>query len=309
VRWCRGATLVSRRMGSDHPPSRSARSKQRLVVVLGLSATYLVAEVVGALWTGSLALFADAGHMLTDVAGLALALFAIRLAERAANPAKTYGYHRAEILAAVANAVVLLGISFYVLFEAYERFRSPLEVHSGAMLAVAAVGLAVNAAGLYILRGSSGESLNMKGAYFEVLSDFLTSIGVIVAAVIMLTTQWYYADPAISAAIGLFILPRTWRLLREAVDVLLEGTPRDLDLAAVRKMLESLDGVQEVHDLHAWSLTTGVNAVSVHLVANPSASHEAVLRAAHDRIRSGFAIAHATLQVEPANWDCKGPHV
>ena len=295
-------------MSHDHSHQRASRSKQRLGVVLALSATYALAEIVGGLWTGSLALLADAGHMLTDVGGLALALIAIKLGEREPNARKTYGYYRAEILAAVINAVVLIGISVYVLYEAYGRFRRPPEVESGAMLVIAAIGLGVNAVGLFVLRGSSSETLNLKGAYFEVLSDFLTSIGVIIAGVIMLTTRWYYADPIVSAGIGLFILPRTWRLLREAVDVLLEGTPRDVDLASLRTALETVDGVEAVHDLHAWALTSGVNAISAHLVARSGSGYEGILRAAHQRIKQGFPIAHATLQIEPSGWDCHEEH-
>ena len=284
--------------GHGHAKTAAGRNKRRLAVVLGLTTAYLVAEVIGGLLTRSLALLADAGHMLTDVAGLALALFAIRFAERPATPERTYGYYRVEILAALTNAVVLIGISLYILYEAYERFRDPPEVQSGAMLLVAAVGLVINLAGIYILRAGSRESLNMKGAYFEVLSDMLTSIGVIVAGIIMLTTGWYYADPLISAGIGLFILPRTWMLLRDAVGVLLEGTPSDVNLTAVREGIESVPGVTDVHDLHVWSLTSGVNAISVHAVLEDGASHDDVLMAIRNLVTSKFKIAHATVQVE-----------
>jgi cobalt-zinc-cadmium efflux system protein len=280
----------------------AARHQRRLAMVLALTATYLVAEVVGGLLTGSLALLADAGHMLTDVAGVALALVAIRFAARPATPERTYGFHRAEILAALANAVVLIGISLYILYEAYLRFRDPPTVESGAMLWVAGIGLVVNLASMRLLRSASTESLNMKGAYFEVLSDMLTSIGVIVAGVVMLTTGWYYADPLVSAGIGLFILPRTWMLLREAVGVLLEGTPADVNLAAVRATIAGVPGVADVHDLHAWSLTSGTNALSAHVVLAPSAVHGDVLRAVHAAVTGAHRIAHATLQLEPAGW-------
>lgn len=212
-------------MGTGHAHSSASQNKRRLAIVFGLTALYLVAEVIGGLLTHSLALLADAGHMLIDVAGLGLALFAIKFAERPATPERTYGYYRVEILAALTNAVVLIGISVYILYEAYERFQNPLEVASKTMLIVATIGLGVNIVGLLILRAGSAHSLNIKGAYFEVVSDMLTSIGVIIAAIIMWTTGWYYADPLISAGIGLFILPRTWALLRESVSVLLEGTP------------------------------------------------------------------------------------
>ena len=236
--------------------------------------------------------------MLTDVAGLGLALLAIRFAERPATPQRTYGFYQVAFLASLTNAVVLVGISFYILYEAYERFRDPPEVQSGTMLLVAFVGLIVNIIGIYLLRAASEESLNMKRADFEVLSDMLTSIGVIVAGVIMLTTGWYYADPLISAGIGLFILPRTWMLLRDAVGVLLEGTPSDINLAALRETISGVAGVASVHDLHVWSLTSGVNAMSAHAVLADGASHDEVLAAVQRRVTTDFKIAHATVQVE-----------
>lgn len=285
-------------MERDHAQSAAGKNKRRLAIVFGLTFLYLIAEVIGGLLTGSLALLADAGHMLTDVAGLGLALFAIWFAERAATPERTYGYYRVEILAALSNAIVLIGISLYILYEAYERFKNPPEVESGAMLIVAAVGLVINIAGILILRAGSQQSLNMKGAYFEVLSDMLTSIGVIVAGIIMLTTGWYYADPLISAGIGLFILPRTWLLLKDAVGVLLEGTPSDINLTALREAIGTVAGVADIHDLHVWSLTSGVNAMSVHTVLAQGASHEDVLTAVRQRVTSDFKIAHATVQVE-----------
>jgi cobalt-zinc-cadmium efflux system protein len=294
-------------MGSEIAGTTAGRNKGRLAVVLGLTTVYLVAEVVGGLLTGSLALLADAGHMMTDVAGIALALFAIWFGGRPATPERTYGYYRAEILAALANAVVLFGISFYILYEAYLRFLDPPKVESVGMLLVAAIGLAVNLAGMAILRSGAGESLNMKGAYFEVLSDMLTSIGVIAAGLTMWTTGWYYADPLFSAGIGLFILPRTWKLLTDAVHVLLEGTPSDVNLAAVREAIAGSAGVSGVHDLHAWSLTSGSNALSVHVVASDGADHNAVLAGVRRRIVEGFPIAHTTIQVEPRGWAEREP--
>jgi len=288
-------------MGHAHNHSAAGKNKKRLAIVLALTSAYLVAEVIGGLLTHSLALLADAGHMLTDVAGLAFALLAIRFAERPATPERTYGYYRVEILAALVNAVVLIGISLYILYEAYERFRNPPEIQSGGMLAVALVGLVVNIAGIYLLKSASEESLNMKGAYFEVLSDMLTSIGVIAAGIIMLTTGWYYADPIISAGIGVFILPRTWMLLRDAVGVLLEGTPHDVNLAALRESIRTVEGVADVHDLHVWSLTSGINAMSVHAVLADHSLHDEVLAAVQKKVTSEFKIAHATVQVE-----CKG---
>jgi cobalt-zinc-cadmium efflux system protein len=285
-------------MGSGHGHTPSNQNKRSMTIVFWLTLLYLAAEVAGGLLTGSLALLADAGHMLTDVGGLALALFAMKFAERPATSERTYGFYRVEILAALTNAVVLIGISLYILYEAYERFRNPPKVESGAMLVVAAIGLVINLIGVYILRAGSSESLNVKGAYFEVVSDMLTSIGVIVAGLIMLMTGWYYADPLISAGIGLFILPRTWMLLRDAVGVLLEGTPSDVNLTALREAIGKVPGVVDVHDLHVWALTSGVNAMSVHAVLADASSHDDVLQAVQKRVTSDFKISHATVQVE-----------
>ena len=286
----------------------AGRNKRKLRIVLGLTSLYLVAEVVGGLVTRSLALLADAGHMLTDVAGLALALLAIRFAERPPTPDRTYGYYRAEILAALTNAVVLIGISIYILYEAYQRVRDPPAVASRGMLIVAGIGLAVNLAGVLLLRQGAAESLNLRGALFEVVSDLLTSVGVIVAGVIMLVTGWYYADPLISAAIGLLILPRTWRLLREAIGVLLEGTPPDVDLAALRRAITAVPGVEDVHDVHVWALTSGMNALSAHVVSADGAAYGAVLRAVHRTVTGDFPISHVTVQVEPRGWEKEGTH-
>lgn len=295
--------------GHSHQISASGKNKRPLKIVLALTTAYMLAEVVGGLLTNSLALLADAGHMLTDVGGLALALMAIKFAERPATPERTYGYYRVEILAAMTNAVVLIGISLYILYEAYERFRNPPEVQSSGMLAIASIGLVINIVGVLVLRSGSKESLNMKGAYFEVLSDMLTSVGVIAAGVIMLTTGWYYADPLISAGIGLFIFPRTWALLKDAVGVLLEGTPSDVNIASLRESLGKLKGVAEIHDLHVWSLTSGVNALSVHAVLAQGSEHDDVLTLIHDLCKKDFNIAHITAQTEREGFSCHEAHL
>lgn len=297
-------------MAHDHGhANRSVKNKKRLTIVLGLTLSYLVAEVVGGLITKSLALLADAGHMLTDVGGLALALIAIRFAERPACPEKTYGYYRVEILAAMANALVLVGISGFVLYEAYQRLLHPPEVQSKGMMVVAAIGLVVNVVGAVVLKGGSEESLNMKGAYFEVISDLLTSIGVLIAGGIMLLTGWYYADPIVSAGIGLFIFPRTWKMLKEAIDVLLEGTPSDVNIASLREAMNAVVGVADVHDLHVWSLTSHVNAMSAHVVVADGAAFEDVLSAVRKRVSSGFKISHVTIQVEPEGCEAGETHL
>ena len=278
--------------------SASSKHKKNLLIVLSFSGLYLIAEVIGGIITNSLALLADAAHMLIDVVGLLLAYIAIRIGERKATSSKTFGYYRTEILAAVINAVVLLGISVYVLYEAYQRFLNPPEVQSKTMLIVAGIGLLVNIDWMMILRKSSGDSLNMKGAYFEVLSDMLTSVGVMIAGVVMLTTGWYYADPLISAGIGLLIFPRTWRLLMEAIHVLLEGTPKDVDIDELRSTMEKVPGVKSLHDLHVWSLTSGINAMSAHVVSDQTIPHNQMLRILTDQATSNFKISHTTFQIE-----------
>jgi cobalt-zinc-cadmium efflux system protein len=284
-------------MSGNHA-SAGYKNKRKLVIVLTLTSSYLIAEVIGGILTKSLALLADAGHMLTDVGGLALALFAINVTQRAASAKRTYGFYRAEILAALANAIVLIGISLYILYEAYLRFLNPPKVESKAMLIVAAIGLVVNITGMMILKKGSGESLNMKGAYFEVLSDMLTSVGVIVAGIIMLTTGWYYADPILSAGIGLFILPRTWILLKDAVGVLLEGTPSDVNLEELRIGIASIPGVKAVHDLHVWTLTSGYNAMSAHIIINEGLPYNETLQLINDAIMANYKIHHTTIQIE-----------
>jgi len=295
-------------MTHSHIESGAGRNRRRLQWSLTLTSAYFVTEVVAGWLTGSLALLADAGHMLTDVAGLGLALFAIHMAERPATPERTYGYYRIEILAALANAVVLIGISIWVLFEAYERFRHPQPVATGLMLVVAFLGLVVNAASIWILRSAAGESLNLKGAYFEVLSDAVSSVGVMVAAAVMWLTGWSYADPLVSAAIGLFILPRTAKLMMDAVGVLLEGTPAEVNIGEVRGAIAAIHGVADVHDLHVWALTSGVNAISVHVVARDGNDVGDLLTRVGQCATGHFKIAHVTVQVEPPGWTCGGAH-
>ncbi len=269
-----------------------------MTIVFAITAGYMIVEAVAGLLTGSLALLADAGHMLTDVAGIGLALMAMRYAARPPSRGRTFGHHRVEILAALLNGVLLVGISLFVLVEAWHRFRAPPAVAAGPMLIVAAVGLAVNLAGVLLLHRGADHSLNVKGAYFEVVSDLVTSIGVIVASVVIMVTGWHLVDPIVSAGIGLFILPRTWLLLQETVEILLEGTPRDLDMSAVRAAMESVSGVSDIHDLHAWSLTSGVNALSAHVALVEGARHNEVLMAVRAVLVSRFDLAHVTLQVE-----------
>jgi cobalt-zinc-cadmium efflux system protein len=288
--------------------SPGSRSKRRLRLVLGFTTLYLAVLAVGSWMTHSLALLAEAGHMLTDVGGLALALFAIYLAERPATPKRTYGLYRVEILAAAINALMLMGLSAFVLYEAAIRLAHPPEIHSPMMVGIASVGLAVNVTGAVLLRGAAEKSLNVKAAYFEVVSDALSAVGVIVAGVIMWVTRWYRADAIVSVAIGLFILPRTWKLLGEAVSILLEGTPKGIDISALRQALGSLPGVAGVHDLHVWALTSGINAMSVHVVLAEGYAHDACLAAVHLHVREQFKIDHVTVQVESQGCEANEVH-
>lgn len=276
----------------------AGRHSGRLTWALAMTATFLVVEVIGGLWTGSLALLADAAHMLTDVGGLALALLAIRFAARPATAQKTFGYVRMEVLSALANAVVLLLLTIYIFYEAYQRLLAPSEVLSGPMLAVAVVGLVVNLVSMKLLHAGSSESLNLKGAYFEVLADMLGSLGVILAAGVIMLTGWTLADPIIGAAIGVFIVPRTWILLRGAVNILMEGTPPDVDVELLKRRLLDLPGVTAVHDLHVWTLTSGLDSMSCHLVVESVDGARATLVAAQEAVRKGFGITHTTIQIE-----------
>lgn len=280
-------------------------SRRRLTLVLCLTFAFLLIEIAAGILTGSLALVADAGHMLTDAAGLVLALIAMKIAERPPSPRRTFGYHRAEILAALTNAVLLLGVAGYILREAWDRFRDPHPVPSGAVIAVAAAGLLVNVAGALLLRGGSQASLNLRGAYNEVVADALSSVGVIVGALVMAATGWHRVDTLVAVAIALFVLPRTWALIREALHVLLEGTPREVDLDALRNAMEDVPGVKTVHDLHVWTLTSGVHALSAHALLEPGATHGQVLAALRIQVTGGFPIHHVTVQLEER---CCGEH-
>ncbi len=268
----------------------------------------MLVEAATALLTGSLALLSDAGHMFTDVLGIGMALAAIttarrtgeRRAARGGTGQRTFGLYRLEVLAALGNAVLLFGVAGYVLVEAVRRFTSPPEVLAGPMLAVAVAGLAANLVAFALLRGGAKESLNVRGAYLEVLGDIFGSAGVIVAAAVIALTGWRYADPLIAAAVGLFILPRTWQLARAAVHILVQAAPAHLDVAAVRERLGGLPGVGDVHDLHVWTLASGMEVASAHLALRPEAQVGPVLAAARESLRDEFRIEHATLQVEPA---------
>jgi len=277
--------------------SAAARSQSRLALVLGLTASYLLAEVVGGLLTGSLALLADAGHMLADVLGLGMALVAVRFAQRPATPAKTYGFYRAEILAAVANSVLLLAIAAFILSEAWQRLWAPTDVQSLPMLLIALGGLVVNLVGAWLLRSGAEESLAVRGAFLEVVADLLGSVGVILAAAVIWLTGWTQVDALASVLIGLYILPRTWRLLKSALDVLLEATPAHIRLEELEAAIRDVRGVTSVHDLHVWTITSGFVAMSGHVLAEGRRGSD-VLHDVRVLLRDRFEIEHATLQVE-----------
>ncbi len=290
-------------MSVDHPHGSvraGARHLRPLAYAFGLVVVFMVVEIVAGFVTGSLALLSDAGHMATDALGLGMALAAITAANRATTGGPhTYGLYRLEIVAALANAALLFGVAGYVLVEAMSRLRNPPEVLSGPMLLVAVVGLVVNVFGWRLLRRGAGESLNVEGAYLEVMADVIGSIAVIAAALLVRYTGWVHADPLFGAAIGLFILPRAWRLGRRALRVLVQAAPEDLDLEQLRSRLASIPDVTNVHDLHVWTLTSEMDVATVHLVTGDGTDPHPILDQARALLQDHYHISHATLQVEP----------
>jgi cobalt-zinc-cadmium efflux system protein len=262
-----------------------------------ITGLFMIVEVVGGLITGSLALLADAGHMLTDVAALGLSAFAMWMAARPSTPEKSYGYHRAEILAAVTNAVVLLLLAIWILCEAYRRVFEPLHVLGVPMLLIGCVGLAVNIASIKLLADESASSLNVRSAYLEVLSDAISSAGVILGGVTIWLTGWFLIDPFLSAGISVFIVWRTWALLTQAVHVLMEGVPTRLDAKEVGQAMAGVSGVKGIHDLHIWTITSGLDALSAHVVVPVGEDRDAVLDHLQQLLRDRYRIDHATLQV------------
>ncbi len=293
----------TRRAGA---PGR-AQVTRRLRIALVLVVLYMGAEVVGGVLSGSLALLADAGHMLSDAGSLALALFATWFAARPAPADRTYGFHRAEILAALAHGGTLIAVAILIFVEAWQRLRAPPEVAGGLLMAIAAGGLAVNLAGLWILHGGRDHSLNVRGAWLHVLSDALGSVQAIVAGGLVLAFGWNLADPIASVAIGVLIAHSAWRLTREAVAVLMEGVPGHLDIDEVRDAMLRVEGVDEVHDLHVWTITSGFVALSAHVVPSDSGVPGLLGRLTRE-LDARFGIEHTTIQVEPAGFEsCEGP--
>ena len=289
-------------MGHDHDHGAmraGARHAGRLRIAFALILAFLAVQVVAGVVGNSLALLSDSGHMATDALGLGMALAAISAASRTAHKShRTFGLFRLEILAALANAVLLFAVAGYVLFEAIRRLGEPPEVASTLVLVVGAIGLAVNVVAFLLLRAGASESLNVRGAYLEVMSDMLGSIGVIVAAVLMAITGWGWVDPVVGAGIGLFILPRAWRLGSESLRVLVQAAPVGIDLGALRRELTSIDGVLDVHDLHVWSLTSEMNVLTAHVAVDDPTTGQRVLGEARALLADRFHLDHATLQVE-----------
>lgn len=290
-------------MGAGHDHQTGDANAGALTKALALTGTFLIAEVVGGILTGSLALLSDAAHMMTDTAGLAIALAAVRIGARPADNRRTFGYKRFEILAAAFNALLLFGVAAYILYEGIKRFFEPTDIQSLPMLAIAALGLVVNLVAMRILDSGRSSSLNVKGAYLEVWSDMLGSVGVIAAALIIWLTGWTWVDPLVAIAIGLWVLPRTWVLFKETTNILLEGVPEGIDLEKLSKRLVSTSGVASVHDLHVWALTSGMPSLSAHLVQKDGFDPEIIRAAASDAMAQDFDITHVTLQVERS--DCR----
>ena len=283
---------------AHHHHAEVAGNRRRLAIALVLTAIYMVAEIVGGLLSNSLALLADAGHMFSDTAALGLSLVAVTLAQRPATSHRTYGFHRAEILAALANGAALLILAVLIAREAWERIAEPPDVHGGLMLAVALGGLAINFANLMILSGGRKQNLNVRGAWLHVMADALGSVGAIAAGAAIYFFDWRWADPAASFVIASLVVYSAWGLVRETLDVLMEGVPKGISIDEVTGALMGLPGVLDTHDLHVWSLTSGRNIATIHLVIADDADHQGIIDTANRTLAERFSISHATIQVE-----------
>jgi cobalt-zinc-cadmium efflux system protein len=296
--------------GHTHAPGEShnhgaGASKRRLAVVFGLVSVYMVAEAIGGWLTNSLALIADAGHMLSDAGALALSLFAIWIGQRPPTSRRTYGYRRTEILAALANGVTLVAISIVIFVHAYQRFSSPPEIEGGLMMAIAGGGLSVNLVGLWILSSGRHENLNVRGAWLHVLTDALGSVGAIVGGLLIWSFGWFWADPVVSVLIGVLVIYSSWALLKETVAVLMEEAPRSIDVDRVRQSMISVNGLTDVHDLHVWSITSGMVALSAH-VKTETDEERRVLSDLKTCLSKDYGIEHITIQVDPPGYEDSG---
>lgn len=284
-----------------HAHTASSRHRGRLAAVFGITLVVFVMELIGGLITNSLALIADAGHVFTDVVGVGLALVVIWIASKPPTEERTFGFYRAEIFGAVINALLLFGVAAYILYEAWRRLMQPPEVETGLMLVVALLGGAANLVSLMLLQKAQADSLNMRGAYLEVLGDLLGSVAVVVAAIVIGLTGYAVADPIASVVIGLLIIPRTWRLLRDAVDVLLEATPKGMKLAELRDHLLRAENVEDIHDLHVWTITSGMRVASAHVVLRDGANPATVLDELNQCLSDDFDVEHSTIQLETSD--------
>jgi len=298
----RSSTTVNVLMSHQHAHHAKTRTgKENLRIALAITATWFVIELAGGFYANSLALLADAAHMLTDLAALGLSLFALKISARPATHSKTYGYMRAEILAALANGIFLILIAIYIFYESYQRLWAPEEVKSVPMLVIAATGLAANLVTAALLYRSRHENLNLRGAFLHVLGDTLGSLGAIIAGLLILLRQWYLADPVVSAIVGALILYGSWELVAESVEVLLEGTPRHLKVSSILSDLGGISGVTSVHDLHVWSITSAMTAMSCHLVLKTDEDAGRVLAESSRLMREKYGIEHTTIQIEFEN--------
>lgn len=289
---------MSEHHGHEHSHAVvTEENAKKLTIALSLTITFLIVEVIAGFITQSLALLSDAAHMFTDAAALAIALAAIKVAKRPADDKRTFGYQRFEILAALFNASMLFIVAIYILFEAYQRFTHPPEIQSVGMMIVAVIGLIINLISMKILVSSAQDSLNVKGAYLEVLSDALGSVGVIIGAVIIYFTQWYWVDTIIAVLIGFWVLPRTWILLKQSINILLEGVPEEIDIEKLRQDLLALDGVESIHQLKVWAITSKNVHLTVHLFA-PHADRNQLYRNAYEMLSHQHGISEITLQIE-----------
>ncbi len=286
-----------------HQHGRPPESRQPLTTVLALTAIYMVAEAIGGWWTGSLALLADAGHMLADVAALMLALMAVWFAARPATPNKTFGYYRLEILAALVNGVALILISLIIVYEAYQRWFAPTKVRSIAMTIVAAGGLLVNLICAYLLHQDRDQDLNIRGVWLHVIGDALGSVAAIIAGALITLFGWNAADPLFSIIIAMLIVWSSWNLIRDATNVLLEGTPAHINLAAVEDAILQTDGVAAVHDLHIWTITSGREALSAHVIHAQSISQPGLLKELRTKLHDRFGVDHLTIQMETPEFE------
>jgi cobalt-zinc-cadmium efflux system protein len=299
-------------MGSGHSHASDVRANRKhgkLIVALVLTSVYMLAEAVGGWLSNSLALIADAGHMLTDVAALSLTLFAFWFASRPATSRKTYGYYRLEILAAFINGVVLVVLSIWVIYEAFLRWQSPPAVRGLQLTVIATGGLVVNVIVAKLLHSEHKHDLNMRGAFLHVIGDLLGSVAAIAAGVLILAFGWLWADAVCSILISIVIIYGAWRLVSEAVNVLLEGTPRHIDLASVESVMRETEGVTGIQDLHVWTISSGIEALSAHINHDETVSHSDLLAAVRDRLNENFGIDHLTIQMEKTDHETEAVYV